>query len=260
MIGDVHPSAVVSEEATLGDGVVIGPCAVIEAGAAIGAGCRIGAHAVIKRHVRMGRGNIVHEHAVLGGDPQDHAFAGAASFVEIGVDNVLREGVTVHRSSRAGGTTRIGDGNMLMAYTHVAHDCQLGNRIIMANGAGISGHVAVSDNAFISGLVGVHQYCRIGRYAMVSGLAKVSQDCLPFIVTDGNPARARGLNLVGLRRGGFVREEIEDLKRAYRVLFKAGLTLQAALEALAESPAPLVRELVQFIRGSKRGFAHDRTH
>ncbi len=204
----------------------------------------------------MGARNRVAEHAVIGGDPQDLKFAaGTLSHLEIGDDNVFREGVTVHRGSREGSRTRIGNGCFLMAYAHVAHDCVVGDQVVMVNYAGISGEALVQDGAFLSGFVGVHQFCRIGRLAMIGGLTKLVQDALPFCITDGNPGRARGLNLTGLRRGGFSREEIAALKEAYRMLY-ARMPLEEALARMKKMGSAAVGELAGFIADSKRGFAH----
>lgn len=252
----IHSSAFVAADAKLGAGVRIGPCAVIEEDVALGEGCEIAAHAVIKRHTRMGARNRVAEHAVIGGDPQDLKFrAGCLSHTEIGDDNVFREGATVHRGSREGSRTGIGNGCTLMAYAHVAHDCVVGNQVVMANNVCLSGEVAVHDGAFLSGLVGVHQFCRIGRLAMIGGLTKLVQDALPFCITDGNPGRAHGLNLTGLRRGGFSREEIAALKEAYRLLHSR-MPLAQALAGMKALGSPTVGELAGFIADSKRGFAH----
>jgi UDP-N-acetylglucosamine acyltransferase len=252
----IHSSAIVAAGARLGAQVKIGPCAVIEEDVTLGAGCEIGAHAVIKRHTRMGARNRVAEHAVIGGDAQDLKFsAGTLSHVEIGDDNVFREGVTVHRSAREGGRTRIGKGCFLMAYAHVAHDCVVGNQVVMVNHAGISGEAVVQDGAFLSGFVGVHQFCRVGRLAMIGGMTKLVQDALPFCITDGNPGRARGLNLTGLRRSGFSREEIAALKEAYRMLH-AHMRLEEALARMKALGSAPVGELAGFIAASKRGFAH----
>lgn len=252
----IHPQAVVAPGAKLGAGVSVGPFAVIEEGVEIGEGTSIAAHAVIKRYTRLGARIRIHEHAVIGGVPQDVKFDPACvSGVEIGNDNILREGVTVHRGSRPGSATRIGDGCFLMAQAHVAHDCVVGNQVVMANAATLGGEVVVGDRAFISGLVGVHQFCRIGRNAMVGGLSKVVQDVLPFCITDGNPARARGLNLVGLRRAGFKAAEIAALKEAYRLLYQR-VPLKEAVARMQASAVEAVRELGTFIAAGKRGFAH----
>jgi UDP-N-acetylglucosamine acyltransferase len=254
----IHPSALVDPSSDLGEDVTVGPHAIIEEHVVIGSDCSIAAHAVVKRHTRMGRRNRVHEHAVIGGDPQDYKFKPCASRLEIGDDNIIREGVTIHRGSNEETTTRIGDGNFLMANCHVAHDCQLGNQIVIANGALLGGVVAVQDRAFISGAVTIHQFCRVGRLAMVAGSARIVQDCLPFVITDGVPGRARGLNTVGLRRAGMDAAEMQELKRAFRVLCCAGMILKEALAELATYSAPSVGELKRFIETSTRGFAHCR--
>jgi UDP-N-acetylglucosamine acyltransferase len=252
----IHPTAVVDAGAQLGAGVSVGPFAVIEADTAIGDGCRIGAHAVIRRYTRLGARCRVWEHAVLGGEPQDVKFGDYPSYLEIGADNIIREAVTVHRSSEKEGRTTIGEANFLMANCHVAHDCRIGNRVIVANGALLAGYVTVGDRAFVSGNVVVHQFSRIGTLAMVSGLARISQDCLPYVVTEGSPARARALNLVGLRRAGLGADEIGALKQAFRVLLRSGLRLPEALAQLEASASPHVQELVSFVRSAKRGFSH----
>lgn len=253
----IHPSAVVDPGARLGAGVSVGPYAVIEADTEIGDGCVIAAHAVVKRYTRLGRDNRVAEHAVLGGEPQDFKFKPCESFVEIGDGNRLREGVTVHRSNHAGGVTRIGDECFLMAMSHVAHDCTLGNQVILANGALLGGHVEIAERAFISGAVTVHQFCRVGRMAMVAASTRVSQDCLPFTITDGNPGRARTLNLVGLRRAGTASADIAALKRAFHAL-RSPQGLEAILAGMDAETSPAVQELAAFIRASRRGFAHCR--
>lgn len=255
----IHPRAWLEEGVRLGRGNEIGPFAVIEAGVELGDGNVIHAHAVLKRGTRLGNRNRVHEHAVLGGAPQDLGFDPATeSFLEIGDDSVLREGVTLHRGSRAGAVTRIGDACYLMANVHAAHDCQLGKRVIMATDAALGGHVQVDDGAFISGGVMVHQFTRIGRLAMLGGNAKVIQDVLPFCLVDGVPARVRGLNLVGLKRAGFDRDALRELKRAYRSLFRAGAHRDEALAALSASPSEQVREWAAFIESSRRGYHRER--
>jgi len=248
----IHPAA------RLGPGVSVGPFAVIEEDVEIGAGCTIRAHAVIRRYTRLGAGNSVHEGAVLGGEPQDVAFHGAPSRLEIGDGNRIREGVTIHRSSAEGGVTRVGSGCFLMAMSHVAHDCVVEDGALLANNVALAGHVGIGAGAFLSGGVVVHQFCRVGRLAMVGGNTKVIKDCLPFVVTDGVPARARGLNVVGLRRAGLGGPEVRTLKAAYRTLLRSGLSLGAALEQLAGVDDERVAELLAFVRASKRSFHRDR--
>lgn len=253
----IHPTALIDPGARLGEKVSIGPYAVIEADTEIGDGSRIAAHVVIKRYTRLGRNNQVAEHAVLGGEPQDLKFNPCPSFVEIGDGNLIREGVTVHRSNHAGGVTRIGHQNFLMAYSHVAHDCQIGNQVILANGVLLGGHVEVADRAFLSGVVAVHQFCRVGHLSLVAGCARIVQDCLPFIITDGQPGRARGLNMVGMKRAGMAAADIAALKRAFHVLRTAG-DLKTILARMDAEMSPAVQELAAFIRASRRGFAHCR--
>jgi UDP-N-acetylglucosamine acyltransferase len=252
----VHATAIVSPQARLGRDVSIGPCAVVEDGAVIGDGCEIRAHAVVKRHTCLGSGNRVYEGAVLGGEPQDVSFRGQETRLVIGDRNVIREGATIHRSTKEGGATVVGSNCFLMAYTHVAHDNRIGDGVILANNVMLAGHVELEDRAFLGGGAGVHQFCRVGRLAMVGGNAKVVQDCLPFVITDGHPARARGLNVVGLRRAGVSASQLGTLREAYRLLVRTGLQLEAALEKMARLQDPMVDEIVAFVRASKRGFAH----
>jgi UDP-N-acetylglucosamine acyltransferase len=252
----VHPSAIIDAGAVLGGEVHVGPYAVVEGDTRVGDGCELRAHCVVKRFTTLGRRNVVHEGAVLGGEPQDVAFTGEDSGLVLGDRNLVREGVTIHRSTRPGGTTVVGSDCFLMANAHVAHDDRLGDRVILANNVALAGHVEIADGAFLSGGVVVHQFCRVGRLAMLGGLSKVVQDCLPFVITDGNPARARGLNVVGLRRTGVKAGQVRTLKEAYRLLLRAGLPLEDALGRMGALGDPLVDEMVAFVRGSKRGFAH----
>jgi UDP-N-acetylglucosamine acyltransferase len=254
----IHPSAIVDPDAQFGEGVKVGPYAIIEANVEIGDECSIGSHAVIKQYTRLGRRNQIHEHVVIGGLPQDLSFKPCVSYVEIGNDNILREAVTIHRATGEGNVTRIGDNNFLMVGAHVAHECQVGNQVVMANGAALGGYVSVGDRAFISAFAVIHQYCRVGRLAIVSGLAAINLDCLPFMITTGNPGRSCGVNRVGLKRAGFSPDETQQIKRAYGVLLLSGQKLSDALAELTQSESAPVRELVEFIQGSKRGFAHHR--
>ncbi len=252
-MAEIHSTAVVHPRAEIGDGVTIGPFAVIEDGVTIGAGCEIGAHAVVKRYTTLGQRNRVYEHAVLGGEPQDVKFAGEATRLIIGDDNLIREYATLHRSNRADEDTRVGSRNFLMVGVHVAHNCAIGDDNIFANGVALAGHITVEDHAFLSNNVGCHQFIRIGRYAMVGGKSKIVQDVLPFFTTDGNPPRVRGLNSVGLRRAGFTSEQRANLKQAYKILLRSGLSLDEALAQLAATDDENVAHLVKFIRASQRG-------
>ncbi|HEX7956462.1 MAG TPA: acyl-ACP--UDP-N-acetylglucosamine O-acyltransferase [Pyrinomonadaceae bacterium] len=254
---EIHPTAVVSPRAELARDVRVGAYAVIEDEVIIKSGCEIGAHAVIKRFTSLGRRNRVYEHATLGGEPQDVKFKGERSALLIGDDNQIREYATLHRASGEGAETRVGSRNFLMVGVHVAHNCEVGDDNTFANGVALAGHITVEDHVFLSSNVGAHQFVRFGRYAMVGGKTKVVQDVLPFFTTDGNPPRVRGLNTIGLRRGGFHPASRAAIKRAYQVLFRARLPLETALAALEESDDENVRHLAGFIRGSRRGFSRE---
>ena len=253
----IHPTAIISAGARLGEDIIIGPYAVIEDDTIIGDHTEVRAHAVIKRFTEIGAENVIYEGAVIGGEPQDLAFTECESYVRIGERNRLREGVTVHRGTQAGSATVIGSDCYVMAYAHVAHNCSLGDRVIIANNVALAGYVEIGDRVFISGGVVVHQFCRLGRLAMIGGNSKVVQDCLPFVTTDGVPARACGLNTVGLRRAGFKAGEVRALKEAYRLLLRAGLPLEDALAQLSRLNDANVNDLIEFVRDSKRGFCHE---
>ena len=253
----IHPSAVVSPRAQIASDVTIGPYAVIEEGVFIGPGCEIGAHAVVKRYTTLGERNRVFEHATLGGEPQDVKFRGEASRLLIGDDNLIRENVTIHRATGENMATRIGSRNYLMIGVHIAHNCVLEDDCIFANGTALAGHILVEDHVYLSNEVGVHQFVRLGRYAIVGAKAKVVQDVLPFLITDGNPSRVRGLNSVGLRRAGFTCEARLNLKRACHLLMRSMLPLEAALQNMELLEDANVMHLVHFVRGSRRGFARE---
>ncbi|HEV2800764.1 MAG TPA: acyl-ACP--UDP-N-acetylglucosamine O-acyltransferase [Pyrinomonadaceae bacterium] len=254
---EIHPTAVVSRRAELGAGVRVGAYALIEDDVSIGEGCEIGAHAVLKRYTVLGARNRVFEHATLGGEPQDVKFRGEASRLVVGDDNLIREGATLHRASGEGAETRVGSRNFLMVGVHIAHNCEVGDDNIFANGVALAGHIVVEDHVFLSSNVGAHQFVRMGRYAMVGGKSKIVQDVLPYFTTDGNPAHVRGLNTVGLRRAGFKPESRLALKRAYQLLFRTRLPLAEALARLEEEDDEHVRHLANFIRGSRRGFSRE---
>jgi UDP-N-acetylglucosamine acyltransferase len=255
---EIHQTAVVSSRARIAPGVRVGPYAVIEDDVSIGANCEIGAHAVIKRFTTLGERNRVFEHAILGGEPQDVKFRNEESRLVIGDDNLIREGATLHRASGEGEATLIGSRNFLMIGCHVAHNCVIGDDNIFANEVALAGHITVEDHTFLSNNVGCHQFVRIGRYAMIGGKSKIVQDVLPFFITDGNPARVRGLNSVGLRRAGFSIEERRALKKAYQKLFRNNLALEDALGEMAQLDDVNVQHLVNFIHNSRRGFTRAR--
>lgn len=259
MSNRIHPTACVEPGAELGDGNLIGPFVHIETGVRLGDGNRLDTHAVLRAGTTLGHGNHVAEHVVLGALPQDLGFDPATeSTVVVGNRNVLREGVTVHRASRAGEATRLGDDNYLMVNAHLGHDCRLGNRVIIAAGSALGGFVEVEDRAFISGGVMIHQFARVGQLAMLGGNAKITRDVPPFCLVDGNPARVRGLNTVGLKRAGVDMRQLRALRQAYRTLFRSALAPEAAFTELARDEDDRVRHLVTFLRGSRRGFHRDR--
>ena len=234
--------------------MAIHPTAVIENDVEIGPDCEIGAYAVIKQYTRIGARNRIFEHAVIGGEPQDVKFKGETSYLEIGDDNIIREYCTFHRANGEGQTTRIGSRNFFMVGVHVAHNCVIGDDNIFANDVALAGHIEIEDHVFLSNNVGAHQFVRMGRYAMIGGKSKIVQDVLPFFITDGNPSRLRGVNSVGLRRGGFSEDERRALKDAYKLLFRSTMPVQDALRELDQVDDENVAHLVRFIRSSKRGF------
>lgn len=250
----IHPTAWVHPSARLGEGVHIGPGVVIEEDVEIGGGTEILAHTVIHAHVRIGKHNRIGPMAVIGGLPQDVKFTGEVSYVEIGDHNVIREFVTIHRATGEGLATRVGNHNYLMAYAHVAHNCILEDHIVVVNGAQFAGHVQVGHHAVVSGLVAVHQHARIGPYAMIGGMSRLSLDALPFMITSGTDrVRVPGPNLVGLRRNGFSREEIRLVKEIHHQ-FVGDHPLENALERVRDlGPHPLVDLFVNFVTSSRRG-------
>jgi UDP-N-acetylglucosamine acyltransferase len=256
---NIHPLAVVSPKAEIGPDVRIGPFAVVEDNVVIGEGCQIAAHASIKNGVQMGKRNVVSEGAIIGGLPQHVRCPEQIGGVVIGEGNTFREQVTVHRAIKPDGNTTIGEGCYLMANAHIAHDCHIGNNVIMANQCMMGGHVSVDDRAFVSGNVAVHQFCRIGRMAMVGGHARVVRDVPPFVTIDGISGDVVGLNLVGLKRNGFTQEQINTLKAAYRLIYRSGLPWREMHERLqAEFTDTAASPMVEFFQAGTRGFSQER--
>jgi UDP-N-acetylglucosamine acyltransferase len=254
MTTTIHPSAIVDPKARLGEGVVVGPFAIVEAGVTIGDRCQIGPQVHIQGITEIGPDNRILTGAVIGLPPQHLGYKGEPTRVVIGARNWIREYVSIHRSYMPEGVTRVGDDCLLMGFSHVAHDCELGNNVIVANGAVIGGHVTIGDRAFVSGNVAVHQFCRIGRLAMVSGLAGVNLDVPPFCVAEGHKARIRGLNVIGLQRAGIDAAGRGELKRLLKAIYNTATTVGHALETLVAETREGA-ELLEFYRGSKRGVA-----
>ncbi|MEI6255657.1 MAG: acyl-ACP--UDP-N-acetylglucosamine O-acyltransferase [Planctomycetota bacterium] len=255
----IHPLASVSPEARLGIGVSIGAFASVEDDVELGDHCVVASGAVVKSGVTAGCQNEFCEHAVIGGAPQHAGRPQHIGRVVIGDNNVFREHVTIHRALKPESATTVGDTNYVMASAHFGHDCTVGNNAIFANGAMLGGHVAVSDRAFVSGAVAVHQFCRVGRLAMVGGHARVVQDVPPYMLLDGQSGCIVGLNVVGLRRSGHSADEITSLKAAYRIIYRRGLAWKDVLAALrAEFSAGPVTQLLDFLSTGTRGFAQER--
>jgi UDP-N-acetylglucosamine acyltransferase len=249
----IHPTAVVDAAADVHPTATIGPYAVVEGAVHVGAGTHVMAHAVLRGATYLGERNVVHPGTVLGGEPQDLGFTGGETFVRVGNDNVFREHVTVHRGTADGSATMIGDGNYFMQSAHVAHNCRIGNATIVAGGALLAGHVELADRAFVSGNCVVHQHVRIGRLALLRGLSRTSRDVPPFCIMDDTHT-VRGVNAIGLRRAGFDAASIVAIRRAVLLLFGRPTHLGRAL-ARVESGETTdeVRELIAFVRASKRG-------
>jgi UDP-N-acetylglucosamine acyltransferase len=252
----IHPLAFVDPAAQLGDGVTVGPFAVIGPRVEIGDGTEIGAGAQVQGPTRIGRENRIHPHAAIGFDPQDLKFQGEEVRLEIGDRNQFREFCTVHRgTSKGGGVTRVGSDGLFMAYAHIAHDCQVGNRVVFANNATLAGHVEVHDDANISAFSSVHQFCRVGRHAYVGGYTVATMDALPFVKTVGQKPACYGLNSIGLKRKGMPLETIRRLEAAYRILVRSRLPTPRALEQIRAELAgdPQVDYLVAFVESAQRG-------
>lgn len=250
----VHPTAIIGKHVRLGEGNDIGPGCVIEDGAILGSRNRLWTNAYVGPGTTLGDDNQIHMGAVIGHVPQDLAFKDATTHTKIGHRNTIREYVTIHRGTKEGTATVLGDDNFLMANAHVAHNCQVGSRVIMANLATLAGYCVIEDEAFLSGLTVLHQFVRVGRLAMLSGLSAASKDVPPFMVCAGRPGVIHGLNVVGMRRAGIGPQAREDIKRAYKLLYRSGLNVSNALEAIeSERHANEVKRLVAFIKASERG-------
>lgn len=251
----IHPTAVIHANARIGDGCFIGPYCVLGEHVILGAGCKLHSHVVIDGHTTFGAHNEIFPFASIGLKTQDLKWKGGVTRVVIGDHNTFREYVTINAATTEGGVTRIGSHNHLLAYSHIAHDCTLGDHVVMSNVATLAGHIVVEDHAVIGGLAAVHQFCRIGTMSIIGGCSKVVQDVPPFMLVDGNPAEARTINKVGLERNGVVEEVQNTLKQAYKILFRDGLTIPNALAKIESDlpSSPELKHLVQFARNSERG-------
>ena len=251
----IHPTAVIDPRAELAEGVRVGPYAVIGPHVQIGPGCSIGAHVVLEGRVRMGRGNRLFPGACIGLEPQDLKYTGDPTGVEIGDDNTIREYVTVNRPTHGEEITRIGHGNLLMAYSHLGHNCELGDRIVIANGVAVAGHVVIADRAVIGGVLGIHQFVQIGTLAMVGGMSRIERDVPPFCIVEGHPSRVRALNRIGMQRSGLTDlddgRQADDLKRAWAAIYRQRQPLAQTLAQLRRAPlSPAAETLVAFLEAS----------
>lgn len=252
----VAATARVDPDANIGPNAIIGEFCVIERDVSIGRGCRLEPYVFVKRWTTMGEENEISAGTALGTDPFDKGFTGERSYLRIGDRNKIREHYTISRGTAPESVTEVGDENYIMSSGHIAHNCRIGNRTVIASCALIAGHVVVEDQAFISGGVSVHQYSKVGRLAMVGGMSRINMDLPPYFTYVGYEVAPKGLNLVGLRRAGFSREEVSALKSAYRLLYRSGLGLNEALHRIeAEIHTEHARHLVEFVRSSRRGIA-----
>jgi UDP-N-acetylglucosamine acyltransferase len=255
MAGGIHPTAIVAPDAIVGDGVEIGAYSVVGSGVEIGARTIVGPHVVIQGPTRIGEDNAIHQFASVGDAPQDKKYKGEPTRLEIGHRNVIREFVTLNRgTTKDQQVTRIGDDNLFMAYTHVAHDCIVGNQCVLANNATLGGHVVLGDWVIMAGFSGIHQFCRVGAHAFLANNAAVTRDVPPYVMAVGQPAAAHSVNSEGLKRRGFTPEQIRNIRNAFRVLYRSGLKLadaEAQLKAMA-AEYPEILPIVEFLPQSTR--------
>jgi len=253
----IHSTAIIHPTARLGADCEVGPYCVLGENVELGDRCKLHSHVVIEGHTRLGTDNEVFPFAALGAKTQDLKYAGGVTRVEIGNHNTIRECVTIHRATDDGNATVIGDHNLLLCYCHIAHDCKLGNHIIISGYGGLAGHITVEDHAIVSGATAVHQFCRIGRMSITGGCSKIVQDVPPYMLVDGNPAETRTINKVGMERNGVSEEAIAAVRQAFKILFREGLTIPNALARIEAElrPLPEVQHLVNFVRTSERGIS-----
>lgn len=252
----IHPTAIIDSKADIDSNVDVGPYSIVGANVQIGSGTVIGPHVVIQPHVEIGPDCHIFQFASIGAVPQALKFQGEETYVKIGRGTVIREFVTVNRGTGFGGEiTEVGEENLLMAYVHIAHDCKTGRKVILANNATLAGHIVIEDFVTVGGLVAIHQFVRIGKYAYVGGKSAVVKDIPPYVIAAGDRAKLHGLNNVGLKRHGFSQETLSSLKKAYRIIFRIGLTLNEAIERVKAEveQVPEVNDLIRFIKSSERG-------
>ena len=251
----VHPTAIVDAKAHLGAGTIVGPYCIVAADVVLAQACWLQHHVTLAGPMRAGARNKFYACCSIGQQTQDLKYAGEPTYLEIGDENTFREFCTVNRSTKSDGKTRVGNCGNFLAYSHIGHDCTVGNSVVFSNNGTLAGHVQVGDYAVMGGLTAVHQFCRIGRFAITGGCSKIVQDVPPFMIADGNPAEIRGINLVGLERAGFDVETVKAIKEAFRLIYRANLNTRQAIEAIRNEIAPReeITQLIEFIEQSERG-------
>ncbi|MDR2018502.1 MAG: acyl-ACP--UDP-N-acetylglucosamine O-acyltransferase [Syntrophobacterales bacterium] len=253
----IDSTAIIHKDAEIGEDVHIGPYCILEEKVRVGRGTRLLSHVVLHKDTQVGENCTISPFASLGGSPQDISYKGEETTLVMGDNNTIKEYVTINRGTEhGGGVTSVGNNNFIMAYAHIAHDCKVGNNVIMANCATLAGHVEIADFVIFGGLCAVHQFCRIGKYSFISGVTGVPKDVPPFVIAAGDRAKLYGLNVVGLERRGFAKEDITQLKKAYRIIFRSSLPLSTSLRVVQEEISgehQHVNSLIEFIKSSKRG-------
>jgi UDP-N-acetylglucosamine acyltransferase len=251
----IHSTAIVDPKAEIGPGTMVGPYCIVEAGVVVGADCWLQHHVTLAGPMTAGRRNKFYAYCSIGQQTQDLKYQGEPTYLEIGDENTFREFVTVNRSTTSEGKTQIGQRGNFLAYSHIGHDCAVGDSVVFSNNGTLAGHVQVGDNAIMGGLTAVHQFCRLGRFAITGGCSKIVQDVPPFMIADGNPAKVRGINVVGLERAGFSAETIKTIKEAFRLIYRSQFNTRQAIEAVEqELPASAeITQIIEFIRTSERG-------
>src|SRR5437763_5678066 len=252
---EIHPTAIVDPTARLAAGTMVGPYCVVGANVEVGQSCWLQHHVTLMGPMRVGARNKFYAYCSIGQQTQDLKYAGEPTYLEIGDENTFREFVTVNRSTNSDGKTQIANGGNFLAYSHIGHDCIVGDAVVFSNNGTLAGHVKIDDHAIMGGLTAVHQFCRIGRYAITGGCSKIVQDIPPFMIADGNPAKVRGINLVGLERSGFPPESVKWIKEAFRLIYRSKYNTGQAVAAIrGELPATAeINQIIEFIEKSERG-------
>ena len=252
---EIHPTAIVDPKAELGAETIVGPYCIVGSKVVLGAGCWLQHHVTLCGPMRAGAKNKFYAYCSIGQQTQDLKYAGEPTYLEIGDENTFREFCTVNRSTKADGKTRVGNRGNFLAYSHIGHDCTVGNSVVFSNNGTLAGHVEVGDHAVMGGLTAVHQFCRIGRFAITGGCSKIVQDVPPFLIADGNPAEIRGVNLIGLERAGFTPESVKAIKEAFRLIYRSKLNTRQAIEAVRNQiePREEITHFIEFVEKSARG-------